>query len=250
MGTAAGMVAAMRALLGTRESPPGSNHNFITTWYGFDGAWCDMTVSYAANQSGNLAACMGKFAWTVAHAQAFKNAGRWHYGLGGIRSGDIVFFDWSGGGSISGIDHVGVVEAVNSDGSITTIEGNTSDMCLRRRRKACVVGYGRPAYNGAAPLPSSDGMLRRGSTGTAVRTLQTNLNKVMKSGLTVDGQFGPATETALKAFQTRYKLEVDGIYGPKTAAMMKAALAGGSAPSRRGPAHRRAPSRSTASSAR
>jgi len=224
------MLSAARSLLGTGESPPGSNHNFITTWYGFDGAWCDMAVSYAAAHSDNLSACMGKYAYTVSHAQAFKNAGRWHYGLGGIRAGDIVFFDWSGGGSISGIDHVGVVEAVHSNGTITTLEGNTSNIYARRVRQACVVGYGRPSYGDASPLPSTDGNLRLGSTGNGVKTLQSNLNKVMGTKLTVDGIFGSATDAALRSFQTKYKLDVDGIYGPKSAAMMKAALAGGTTP--------------------
>jgi peptidoglycan hydrolase-like protein with peptidoglycan-binding domain len=230
MGTVAGMLAAARALLGTGEDPPGSNHNFITVWYGFDGPWCDMAVSYEAAHSNNLSAVMGKFAYTVAHAQAFQNAGRWHYGLGGIRPGDVVFFDWAGGGSIAGIDHVGMVEAVHSNGTITTLEGNTSDMFLRRVRSACVVGYGRPAYGDAAPMPSSDGMLRLGSTGNAVKTLQSHLNTVMHSGLVVDGQFGPLTDTALRSFQSKYGLQVDGIYGPQSAAMMKAALAGKTAP--------------------
>lgn len=230
MGTVAGMLAQARALLGTTEHPPGSNHNLITTWYGFDGAWCDMSISYEAGHSDNLSAMMGKFAYTVAHAQAFKNAGRWHYGLGGIRAGDVVFFDWSGGGSISGIDHVGLVEAVHSNGSITTLEGNTSDEFRRRVRSACIVGYGRPAYGDAKPLPSTDGMLRLNSTGNAVKKLQTNLNTVMKSGLTVDGQFGAKTQAAVIAFQKRYGLEADGIYGPQSAAMMKAALAGKTTP--------------------
>jgi peptidoglycan hydrolase-like protein with peptidoglycan-binding domain len=230
MGTVAGMLTQARKLLGTKENPPGSNHNLVTTWYGFDGAWCDMSVSYEAGHSDNLSAMMGKFAYTVAHAQAFKTNGRWHYGLGGIRAGDIVFFDWSGGGNIGGIDHVGLVEAVHSNGTITTLEGNTSDEFRRRVRSACVVGYGRPAYGDAAPLPPTDGMLRLGSTGNAVRALQANLNTVMHSGLTVDGQFGALTETAVRAFQTRYKLSADGVYGPQSAAMMKAALAGKTAP--------------------
>lgn len=230
MGSVAGMLAAARALLGTAENPPGSNHNFITSWYGFDGPWCDMAVSYEAAQSSNLSAVLGKFAYTVAHAQAFQNAGRWHYGLGGVRPGDIVFFDWDGGGSIAGIDHVGLVEAVHSNGTITTLEGNTSDEFLRRVRSSCVVGYGRPAYGDASPLPTSDGMLRLGSTGNAVKTLQTHLNTVMKSGLVVDGQFGALTDAALRAFQSRYGLPADGIYGPQSAAMMKAALAGKTAP--------------------
>src|SRR4051795_8266445 len=194
MGTVTGMLAQARALLGTTEHPPGSNHNLMTTWYGFAGAWADMSISYEAGHSDNLSAMMGKFAYTVAHAQAFKNAGRWHYGLGGIRAGDVVFFDWSGGGSISGIDHVGLVEAVHSNGSITTLEGNTSNIFARRVRRACIVGYGRPAYGDAAPMPSTDGTLRIGSSGTAVKTLQANLNKVMGTKLTVDGAFGPATD--------------------------------------------------------
>ncbi|HXM56527.1 MAG TPA: peptidoglycan-binding protein [Candidatus Dormibacteraeota bacterium] len=231
MGTVEGMLAQARALLGLGEDPPGSNHNKVTAWYGFDGAWCDMAISYEAGHSDNLAACMGKFAYTVAHAEAFRAHGRWHYGLGGIRPGDVVFFDWSGTRVIGNIDHVGLVEAVHSDGTITTLEGNTSNMFLRRRRNgSVVVGYGRPAYGDAAPMPSSDGVLREGSTGPAVATLQRNLNTVMGSGLAVDGDFGALTKAALEAFQRRFGIGVDGEYGPQSAAMMKAALAGRTQP--------------------
>jgi peptidoglycan hydrolase-like protein with peptidoglycan-binding domain len=233
MGSASGMITAMRRLLGTEEHPPGSNHNTITSWYGFDGAWCDMTVSYAAAHSDNLSAVMGKFAYTVAHAQAFRSHGRWHYGLGGVRPGDVVFFDWSGTRSIGAIDHVGVVEAVHSNGTVTTIEGNTSNRCMRHRRNsAAVVGYGRPAYGDAAPLPPTDGILRKGSKGNAVRTLQRNLNTVLGTKLAVDGDFGPATESAVRAFQKKYGLTADGQYGPASAAVMKAALKGGHAPAK------------------
>lgn len=232
MGTAAGMITAARALLGTVESPPGSNHNFITLWYGFDGAWCDMAVSYEAAHSDNLDAVFGKHALTTEHAATFARNGRWHYGLGGATAGDIVFFDWSGSRVMSAIDHVGVIEAVNSDGTITTLEGNTSDGFYRRsRNSSVVVGYGRPAYgSGSTPMPPTDGILRLGSKGAAVATLQSNLNTVMHSHLVVDGDFGPQTERAVRAFQTRYQLTVDGEYGPASAAVMKAALAGGSTP--------------------
>jgi peptidoglycan hydrolase-like protein with peptidoglycan-binding domain len=190
-----------------------------------------MTVSYAAAHSDNLSAVCGKFAYTVAHARAFQSRGRWHYGLGGIRPGDIVFFDWSGTRSIGAIDHVGVVEAVHSNGTVTTIEGNTSDLCQRRRRNSFgVVGYGRPGYGDASPMPSGDGILRLGSKGPAVKTLQQNLNKVMGSKLTVDGDFGKATDTAVRAFQKKYGLAVDGEYGPASAAVMKSALKGGTKP--------------------
>lgn len=231
MGTAAGMLAEARKLLGTGEHPPGSNHNIITEWYGLDGPWCNMSISYEAGHSGNLPAIFGKFAYTVFHAQAFQSHGRWHFGLGGARAGDVVFFDWSGTRKIGNIDHVGLIEAVRSDGTIVTLEGNTSDGFFRRvRNSACVVGYGRPAYDDAAPLPTSDGILRVGSTGRAVRALQRKLNTVMSSGLAVDGSFGLPDKAALENFQRRFGLKVDGEYGPHSASMMKGALAGRTAP--------------------
>ncbi|MCH1884330.1 peptidoglycan-binding protein [Agrococcus sp. ARC_14] len=232
MGSREGMLNQMRALIGLGEYPPGSNRNKVTAWYVMVGPWCDMAITYAAAHSDNLAAVGGRYAYTVWHAQKFQSMGRWHSGTGGIRSGDIIFFDWSGSRRVSAIDHVGIVEAVHSDGTITTIEGNTSDVCMRRKRTgAYVVGYGRPAYGtGGSPMPPNDGMLRRGSTGTAVRTLQGNLNTVMRSGLAVDGQFGSKTDAAVRSFQQRYGLAVDGVYGPASAATMRAALKGGSTP--------------------
>ncbi|MGY4925806.1 hypothetical protein [Streptomyces sp. 900105755] len=42
-------------------------------------------------------------------------------------------------------------------GTITTLEGTTSDAFRRRvRGGACVVGNGGPAYDAAAPVPSQD----------------------------------------------------------------------------------------------
>jgi GH25 family lysozyme M1 (1,4-beta-N-acetylmuramidase) len=61
----------------------------------------------------------------------------------------------------------------------------------------------------------SNPTLVEGDTGAAVRTLQTRLN-VWGATLTVDGDFGPATLAAVKAFQTEEKLTVDGIVGPQT----------------------------------
>lgn len=232
MGSREGMLNQMRALLGVGEYPPGSNRNKVTSWYGMVGPWCDMAITYAAAHSDNLAAVGGRYAYTVWHAQRFQAMGRWHYGIGGIRSGDIVFFDWGGSRTVGRIDHVGIVEAVHSDGTITTIEGNTSDLCMRRKRTSqYVVGYGRPTYgSGGSSMPPTDGMLRRGSTGQVVRTLQANLNKVMGSGLVVDGQFGSKTDAAVRSFQRRYGLVVDGVYGPASAAKMRAALKGGTTP--------------------
>ncbi len=57
--------------------------------------------------------------------------------------------------------------------------------------------------------------LVEGDTGAAVQTLQTRLN-VWGAKLTVDGDFGPATLAAVKAFQTAQKLTADGVVGPAT----------------------------------
>lgn len=66
-----------------------------------------------------------------------------------------------------------------------------------------------------SPKPKSSGMLRAGSKGAKVRDLQALLVRAGYS-VTVDGDFGVATERALKAFQIKSKLEVDGVAGPRT----------------------------------
>jgi murein L,D-transpeptidase YcbB/YkuD len=59
-------------------------------------------------------------------------------------------------------------------------------------------------------------MLRSGSGGDAVESLQ---KKLLAKGFNpgaIDGAFGPNTEDALKRFQEREGLDADGIAGPQT----------------------------------
>lgn len=58
--------------------------------------------------------------------------------------------------------------------------------------------------------------LRRGSQGDEVADLQTILNARYGADLDVDGNFGKATEAAVKAFQKANGLTADGVVGPKT----------------------------------
>lgn len=58
--------------------------------------------------------------------------------------------------------------------------------------------------------------IKNGSKGSDVTTLQTKLNAKGNYGLTVDGNFGPKTENAVKDFQQKNGLTIDGIVGPKT----------------------------------
>lgn len=75
----------------------------------------------------------------------------------------------------------------------------------------------------AKPLP----LLRDGSKGASVSALQRGLNQIrvlLNRKLVVDGKFGPATEAAVKAFQTRVGFKggnVDGVVGPATRAKLR-----------------------------
>jgi nucleoid-associated protein YgaU len=62
-----------------------------------------------------------------------------------------------------------------------------------------------------AELPT----LRRGSKGDAVKGLQNALN-ARSFHVGVDGEFGPATEEAVRHFQEARQLAVDGIVGRNT----------------------------------
>jgi peptidoglycan hydrolase-like protein with peptidoglycan-binding domain len=68
----------------------------------------------------------------------------------------------------------------------------------------------------ASTAPAERPELRIGSTGDAVRWLQTRL------GLTSDGEFGQRTDAAVKAFQTSCGLTADGLVGPRTWAALTA----------------------------
>lgn len=62
--------------------------------------------------------------------------------------------------------------------------------------------------------------LKQGCKGNDVKELQRALN-AHGAKLTVDGDFGPRTESAVKAFQRSHKLTVDGKVGPQTRAALR-----------------------------
>ncbi|HIT26598.1 MAG TPA: spore cortex-lytic enzyme [Candidatus Ornithoclostridium excrementipullorum] len=71
-------------------------------------------------------------------------------------------------------------------------------------------------------------VLKVGSSGHQVRTLQTKLNNWGYNAGTVDGIFGSNTLAAVKRFQANNGLTVDGIVGAKTAAALGMTLSGSS----------------------
>ena len=102
----------------------------------------------------------------------------------------------------------------------------TQDAYLRRGDILCTPVSGHTVVvltNGkkAAEEPESEeteimGLIKRGSKGAEVKTLQRLLNAVCDAGLEVDGDYGPATEKAVRAYQTSRALENDGQCGAKT----------------------------------
>lgn len=71
-------------------------------------------------------------------------------------------------------------------------------------------------------------VLKVGSSGSQVKTLQTKLNNWGYDAGTADGIFGSKTQAAVKRFQQKNGLVVDGIVGAKTAAALGMTLSSSS----------------------
>lgn len=84
------------------------------------------------------------------------------------------------------------------------LAAHTGETCIRQR----------PAPLEAVLAPGT--VLRLGSSGEAVTQLQSFLKVRGYRVGPVDGTFSPATEAAVRAFQTRQALVVDGVVGPAT----------------------------------
>jgi hypothetical protein len=232
-GTVQGALAFMRAHENLGEEPAGSNHNFITDWYGVQGPWCAMAVSRALVDGGFTAdgdtMTIDGVTTTTAKGWAyvpyirddFADAGRFD---GNPRAGDLAIFEFDGDDSP---DHVGIVERVEADGTVWTYEGNHQDRLEHvRRSRNVIAGFCHPPYRDSDVVPAGPAALSAGtppfpgycsvgSVGTATRQVQQRLRD---RGWTidVDGEFGPATDTVVRKFQADKALEVDGVVGPAT----------------------------------
>lgn len=133
------------------------------TWYygaavsgsGYD--WCEVFVQWVFHEAGASSLLYTRTANCGYAAKAFQEKGRLI--TSGFRRGDVVFFHWTNERStlVPGTfvsDHVGIIESVNSDNTITTIEGNTGtangSVMRRVRALSSVSCAGRPAYDSAA----------------------------------------------------------------------------------------------------
>jgi len=84
--------------------------------------WCGSFVMWCAAQ---VKLKLPNLVFTPAGVAGFQGMGAWsNAATASPKPGDIVFFDFVEGGNP--VDHVGIVLKDNLDGTITTIEGNTT----------------------------------------------------------------------------------------------------------------------------
>lgn len=195
--------------------------------------WCAAFIWWLFKQCGEEDMLHVKTAGCGVLGNAFYQRGKFR--TSGYKAGDIVFFHWSNTKSESvpityTLDHVGIIEKVNADGSYTTIEGNTGstsngEVKRQTRYASQISGVARPDYltsGTSTETPSTS------SGSSSIKDVQTWLNSAYKTGLIVDGLYGPKTQAALiKGLQTELnkqyseKLVVDGIFGTKTKAAVR-----------------------------
>jgi len=121
-----------------------------------------------------------------------------------------IIWQYTSGATLNGVSNV----------DMNAYKGTVADFQAQATTGAGATGTGGTAD----PNPT----LTEGDSGPAVQTLQTRLNVWgANPSLTVDGDFGPLTLTAVKAFQTEQKLTVDGIVGPQTWAALNQDPSGG-----------------------
>jgi hypothetical protein len=139
---ASDMVAAARTQHGVVEQPPGSNDSPEIKKYRDavagapgPGPWCAYFVSWAAKETGTPLGDNGQGFGSVDQMWAWaQGAGKATPNGPGVKPqvGDIIILD----------QHTGIVTGVKPDGTVETIEGNTSDKVAERTHPAGeAIGY-------------------------------------------------------------------------------------------------------------
>lgn len=222
----------MREQVGTKES--GENNVIYNTHYygrevqGEQYPWCMAFIWDGFRTCGLSPLLMDgdKSAYCPFVATWAKQHGLWVSGE--YRTGDLLFYDWNWDGIV---DHVGFCIGQNGQ-YLEVVEGNVGDaVTLVRRLPGIVMGAYRPHYGSedvGGPAPAEDEecdapvgirVVSRGDVSGA--TLSAQILLIHKWSIScgpdgADGDYGPNTEAAVKAFQRHYGLEADGVIGPLT----------------------------------
>jgi hypothetical protein len=249
-GTKALLLEVIKKEIGTIEGPKDNETKYGKFTKANFLPWCGSFVMWTANKAGvTVPNCV----YTPSGVVAFKSKKKWIPVKGNKpKPGWVVFFDFPGGRDI---DHVGWVIKDNGDGTCMTAEGNTSpdnkkgsqsnggEACLKLRAygpnkkglPVFIAGYGQVDYPDSevsetktledkkvalAEVAKSQGapavevklfkVIKVGDKGARVKMIQSALK------LNADGDFGPATEKAVKVFQRKEKIKATGIVDEET----------------------------------
>jgi CHAP domain len=143
-GSGSSLLAAAESQIGQSEQPPGSNDGPALAEYRSSVAgaaagepWCAYFASWAAAQAGTPLGTNGEGLGSVAQIESWgAQTGRLLPASATPQPGDLILY---------GHEHVGIVESVNADGSLTTVEGNYSNAVSRVHRSPSeATGYVRP----------------------------------------------------------------------------------------------------------
>jgi hypothetical protein len=157
-------VAVAKAELGTVEGPKDNQTKYGAFTKANFLPWCGSFIMWCASQV-NLK--IPNVVGTVAGSEKFKGTGNWsNAATAKPKPGDLAFFDFAPGGTP--VDHVGIVVCDNGDGTVTTIEGNTSGNAKKsnsehnggevaqkiraykvnnkRKLQSFIVGFGSPKF--------------------------------------------------------------------------------------------------------
>jgi hypothetical protein len=174
--TASQLIATAKKLEGYKATAYSCTPN--NWFYGYnvggDVAWCAATVCYWFHQAGADSLIPEMSVNCGVLARGFYDKGQ--LVKSGYKAGDVVFFHWSNdwSSSVPGVytlDHVGLIISANSDGSYTTIEGNTGssaygECAIRTRYSYQISCAGRPKYGSSSS--NNSGSNSGGSNSTKV----------------------------------------------------------------------------------
>ena len=164
MSQRADFVTKARAEIGTIEGPKDNETKYGAFTKKNFLPWCGSFIMWCANEVGFKA--MPDVVYTPAGVAKFQGLGAWSSAASANpKPGDIVFFDFPGG---EAVDHVGIVVKDNLDGSVVTVEGNTSpdskpagsqanggEVCMKvrayktnntRKLPVFIIGFGSPKF--------------------------------------------------------------------------------------------------------
>ena len=240
-GTAARMIEVAKSQVGVPEGPADNETDYGKFTKADKQPWCGSLMMWCADKAGVK---IPNTVYTPNGVAAFKKAKAWADAKDAHpQPGDLVYFSFVPAAKPTDpVQHVGLVVKDNGDGTITTIEGNTTrdgakgsqdnggECALKirgykvdnkRHIWSSVVGFGRPKYEGAvaaAPttpvaktIPPFPGQIKPGDKSDAVKLIQQAL------GLDDDGEYGPMTKKAVIAIQDESPdLDSNGIIGPGT----------------------------------